>query len=80
MSVARVFAQAHVRNHDKPRRARLDRAYRAAHRPLLVPRTAALLVLVVGNAEEKHRFHAGGYDAVDDFAQAVDRVLRDARH
>src|SRR5712692_820472 len=58
----------------------LDGPEGGAHRAVRIPGAGPLCVLVVGNAEEDHRAHAGGARGLGLLDDQVDRELRDAGH
>ncbi len=80
MTVARVFAHTDVGPHRALDTGLPDRSDRCGHRPIGIPRTAALLVLGIGNPEEHHSSDAGSGRFLDDGNEAIDGQLMMSRH
>ena len=77
VAVRGVLAEAHVGQQQQLGEARPQRAQRLLDDPVLDPRARALVVLLLGDAEEDHRVHAGAQQLLALAHDAVDRVPRE---
>ncbi len=79
VTVRRVLAQADVGEEQQLGEARPQRAQRLLDDPVAGPRARALVVLLLGDAEEDHRLHARPEQLLALADDAVDRVAGEGR-